>query len=220
MTRLIHRMADIALPALLATLLCLVAACQKTIPAGPELPDLNIGVIGVTQPMGITDLLAGFIPEDRVLASPKAVTEFNETLLKKLRTETKRTYTFIPEAMGADPSQARTAGHNGALAYWTSVGKKMKVDILIIPQIFDWHERVGGTAGVTSSAEVNMDFYLVDVRGEEGVLISRSHFQEKQISLSDNLINFDVFFKRGGKWITAGELALEGVDKMIREFGL
>lgn len=57
--------------ALVAATLCLLTACQKNTPAAPELPDLTIGVIGVTQPMGTTDLLAGFIPDDRVLASPR-----------------------------------------------------------------------------------------------------------------------------------------------------
>ena len=33
-------------------------------------------------------------------------------------------------------------------------------------------------------------------------------------------MNFDTFLKRGGKWVSTQELALEGVDKMIREFGL
>ena len=220
MTGLIRRATGLVAMALVAATLCLLTACQKNTPAAPELPDLTIGVIGVTQPMGTTDLLAGFIPDDRVLASPKALSEFNEALMKTLRTETRRTYTFIPYAQGADPTEARTAGRNGALAYWTRVGKEMMVDLLIVPQILDWRERVGGKAGVTSSAAVNMDFYLIDVRGPEGTLVSRSHFREKQIGLSDNLMNFDTFLKRGGKWVSTQELALEGVDKMIREFGL
>ena len=51
-------------------------------------------------------------------------------------------------------------------------------------------------------------------------LVSRSHFKEKQVGLSDNLMNFDTFLKRGAKWLTAQELAMEGMQKMIKEFGL
>lgn len=46
---------------------------------------------------------------------------------------------------------------------------------------------------MTTSAAVNMDFYLIDVREPGGALVSRSHFKEKQVGLSDNLMNFDTF---------------------------
>lgn len=90
----------------------------------------------------------------------------------------------------------------------------MGVDLLIVPQILDWRERAGA-ARVTTSAAVNMDFYLIDVR-EPGALVSRSHFKEKQVGLSDNLMNFDTFLKRGAKWLTVQELAMEGMQKMIK----
>lgn len=205
---------------LIVSLLTLLAACQRNAPSAPELPDLSIGVAGVMQPMGTTDLLAGFIPEGRVLASPEAVTAFNDALMQTLKAQTRRNYTFILQAGGNDPTGKRSASRNGALAYWTAVGKRMGVDLLIVPQLIDWREREGGSAGVTSSAAVNMDFFLIDVRGEEGELLSRSHFKEKQVGLADNLMNFDTFFKRGAKWLTAQDLAMEGTQKMIKEFGL
>lgn len=196
-------------------LFSLLAACQKTPTVVPELPDVKVGVVGVVQPTGTTDLLAGFIPEDRVLASPKAVAAFNEDLMRLLKSETQRSYVFIPKAGGVDPRD-----RNGALAHWTKIGKRMGVDLLIVPQILDWRERAGSGAGVTSSAALNMDFYLIDVREPEGALVARSHFKEKQVGLSDNLMNFDTFFKRGAKWVTTRELSLEAMDKMIKEFGL
>ena len=180
-----------------------------------RLDGLKVGVVGVEQPKGTTDLLAGFIPEDRVLASDQAVATFNEELMKLLKTTTHRSYVFIPKAGGADPRE-----RNGALAHWAKIGKDMGVDLLIVPQILDWRERAGSSAGVTTSAAVNMDFYLIDVREPGGALVSRSHFKEKQVGLSDNLMNFDTFLKRGAKWLTAQELAMEGMQKMIKEFGL
>ena len=201
--------------AVLAVSISLLAACQKTTPSTPDLPDLKVGVVGVEQPKGTTDLLAGFIPEDRVLASDQAVATFNEELMKLLKTTTHRSYVFIPKAGGADPRE-----RNGALAHWAKIGKDMGVDLLIVPQILDWRERAGSSAGVTTSAAVNIDFYLIDVREPGGALVSRSHFKEKQVGLSDNLMNFDTFFKRGAKWLTAQELAMEGMQKMIKEFGL
>ena len=138
--------------AVLAVSISLLAACQKTTPSTPDLPDLKVGVVGVEQPKGTTDLLAGFIPEDRVLASDQAVATFNEELMKLLKTTTHRSYVFIPKAGGADPRE-----RNGALAHWAKIGKDMGVDLLIVPQILDWRERAGSSAGVTTSAAVNMD---------------------------------------------------------------
>ena len=126
---------------------------------------------------------------------------------------------FIPAGEGTDPSAPRTAGGNTALDHWTAVAKEHGLDLIIVPQILDWNERHGGAAGVTTSAAVNMDFFLIDAR-EEGQLINRSHYNEKQIGLSDNLMNFSMFVKRGAKWLTAQDLAMEAADKMIREFGL
>ena len=43
--------------AVLAVSISLLAACQKTTPSTPDLPDLKVGVVGVEQPKGTTDLL-------------------------------------------------------------------------------------------------------------------------------------------------------------------
>ena len=43
--------------AVLAVSISLLAACQKMTPDAPDLPDLKVGVVGVEQPKGTTDLL-------------------------------------------------------------------------------------------------------------------------------------------------------------------
>ena len=206
----------------------LLTACQKNTEAGPALPEVTIGIVGANQPKGTVDLLAGYIPEDRTLASEDALLEFDRSMLQLLKERTGRKYIFIPFVQGFDTlrnaGKKKTGGNSGsrggALAYWTREGKQAKVDVLIVPHILDWQERVGGEAGVTEAAAVNLDFYLIDVRGQEGVLVARSHFQEKQEGLANNLMNFDTFLRRGAKWLTTGELAMEGMEKMIVEFGL
>ena len=73
-------------------IISLLAACQKTTPQHSGPPRFEGRVVGVEQPKGTTDLLAGFIPEDRVLASDQAVATFNEELMKLLKTTTHRSY--------------------------------------------------------------------------------------------------------------------------------
>lgn len=205
----------------LALSLVTLTACQQAQRPTPLLPDLKVGVIGATQPMGTSDLLAGFIPEQRELASEKALLTFNEGLAKVLaeKSQSKRRYAFVPAPAGVDPSEPRTAGRVTVLHYWVDFAKQMGFDMIIVPQILDWHEREGSAAGAVSSAAVDINFYLIDARGE-GELLDRSHFSEKQIGLANNLLSIDTFFKRGGKWLTAEQLAEEGMVKMIQEFGL
>lgn len=204
----------------LVLMICMMSACQQQLIEVPQdIPQVTIGVVGPIQPMGTTDLLAGYIPEDRGLASDEDLTELQTSILDILKEKTKRTYIFIPAADGADPTITRMAGVNSALQYWVQIGKNVGVDFLIVPQVLSWHPREGSSAGVTSSAELTMDFFLIDTRGE-GELLARSHFSEKQVALISNLLTINKFIKRGGKWLTTQELANEAIEKMINEFKL
>ena len=95
----------------------------------------------------------------------------------------------------------------------------MKVDILIVPQVVDWTPREGGDIGAFQPAGVNMDFYTVRTNIEEPS-ISRFHFEETQESLSENLLHIKKWFERKGQWITATQLAQEGMRQAITELGL
>ncbi len=199
-----------------------LAGCGQALRPTPLLPDgLRVGVTGAVQPMGTSDLLAGFIPEQRDLASPEALHGFNEGMARVLgeHSRTRRDYVFIPDPEGVDPGTDRSGGRVTVLRYWVNFAREMGVDMLIVPHILNWHERQGSAAGAVSSAEVDLNFYLIDARGE-GELMNRSHFNEKQTGLTDNLLSAGTFFRRGGKWLTAEQLAEEGMLKMIQEFGL
>ena len=208
-----------------AALLCvavlgLAMGCQQqSRQAAVPLPDVKVGLVAAVQPTGTSDLLAGYIDERRELASPEALMMFDEHMLRLVRDNSQRLVVSVSPGPGVDPSAARTAGRSSALAYWVALGKKAGVELLIVPQILNWHEREGSAAGVVSSAAIDVNYYLIDVKGE-GSLLQRSHFEEKQMPLSSNLLNAGTFFKRGGKWLTAQELANESVLKMVREFGL
>lgn len=209
---------------LLATLLLLtftVGCSQTATPrGGAPLPAVTVGVVGAVQPTGTTDLLAGFIRDSRELASGEALQGFDSNMMKLLREQAgaSRSFRFIQPGMGVNPSEPRTEKNATALQHWLTVGRDNNLELLIIPQILTWHEREGSAAGAVSSAEVDINFYLLDVK--EGALLQRSHFAEKQEGLASNLLTAGSFFRRGGKWVTAQDLAGEAVVKMIKEFGL
>ena len=110
-------------------------------------------------------------------------------------------------------------GRRSALESWAQLARKAGADMIIVPQLIELRERVGSKAGVVSAASVNEDFYLVDAR-TPAALVHRTHFSEEQKPLSSDITRISSFFKRGGGWVSATELAAEGMDKAVRELGL
>jgi hypothetical protein len=92
------------------------------------------------------------------------------------------------------------------------------VDYLLVPQLLYWQERDGSEVAVREPAAVVLDLFLVDVNA--GTIAARYHFDEEQLSLTENMLEADKFVKRKGKWITATELAREGISRGVKELGL
>ncbi|CAK7011509.1 MAG: hypothetical protein DELT_02104 [Desulfovibrio sp.] len=211
-------------PAKVVLALCIaltlaVAGCA-TPRQGPPLPEVKLAVAEFTQPHSTADMLAGYMAEDAPRVSQKELTELDAAFGHVLRKETKRVYASPEsylECRNALPA-GQTAGRVGALRRWVAVGECLKVDFLIVPQIYHLQEREGGEAGVTRPAGVVMDIFLIDVKN--AALTSRSHFDETQTALAENLLNTGKFFSRGGKWITAVQLATEGMQKAVKDLGL
>ena len=209
---------------LLRFVLCLTMVFSLTgcalEPTGPLVPltEVTVGVAPAVQPETTIDLLAGYIPEDRKLASTEALLYFDGDMLTMIKQncDSARIIKAIPVA--SVTASSRKAGENTALTLWVKAARKANVELLIVPQILDWREREGGALGVTAPAKVFVQFYLINAK--TGELVSRSVFNEQQQSLAGDLLNVRTFFKRGGKWLTAQELSREGIMNMIKEFGL
>lgn len=187
---------------------------------GPALPEVKLGVAEFTQPKSTAEMLAGYMADDAPRVTQKELTELDAAFIRVLGKETKRPYaspeTYL-ECRNATP-EGQPRGRIGALKKWVAVGNCMKVDFLIIPHVYHLQEREGGEAGVTRPAGVVMDIFLIDVKN--AVFTSRSHFDETQAALADNLLDTGKFFSRGAKWITAIELASEGMAKAVKDLGL
>jgi hypothetical protein len=187
---------------------------------GPALPEVTLGVAEFTQPHSTADMLAGYMPEDAPRVSQKELTELDSAFMRVLGKETKRTYASAEtyfECRNATP-EGQAKGRVGALNRWVAVGNCMKVDFLIVPQVYHMQEREGGEVGVTRPAGVALDVFLINAKN--ATLTSRSHFDETQAALAENLLETGKFFSRGGKWITAVQLASEGMVKAVKDLGL
>jgi hypothetical protein len=214
---------NIALRAMLfGTLIGLLAACASQPYKGQApLPELSIGVASFSQPTNDLELMAGYIPDKQGKIDANNLLRLDADFRAALE-RTGRPYAYldpIPLLQEQKVSRSDQPGRSSALDYWVKIGKKAGVDLLIVPMVVDWHEREGSDAGVTTSAAVTTDMFLIDARGQ-GNLLQRSFYREKQVGLANNILDLGTFIKRGGKWVTAGKLAEEAMQKAIQEFGL
>lgn len=84
-----------------------------------------------------------------------------------------------------------------------SKGSSQYINILI----YRFEERKGGNFAVEKPAGIGFHMHLM-----EGSVVGRVFvFDEDQQALSQNLFKIGKFFKRGGKWVTADQLAEEGI---------
>ncbi len=203
----------------LLCLTCLLAACQKSVPPPVmPLPDLRIAVAPFSQPVQTVQLLAGYIPEHQGMAAPEELLGLDNRF-EELLTATGRSYIFLPKGAALGLLTQEGQSRRGALFYWTERAQAAGADLIIVPHVISWQQREGGPAGAMRPAAVAADFYLIDARAQ-GALLHRSHYDEEQQALAENLLTFGSFLQRKGRWVTAEDLCAEGMAKAIKEFGL
>jgi len=88
-------------------------------------------------------------------------------------------------------------------------GKSLGADSVIVGVISEYRERKGSGYGVESPASVAFSVQLLKTDSEK--LLWETYFSETQRALTENVFEIKKFFKRGAKWISADELAKEGV---------
>ncbi len=211
---------------LLTLMLCiaLASACsrkgagtadvQRLIPAS-----MRIYVAPFTQPHNAGQLIAGRIPENQGIIPKDSLTALDLELRHQLQSASKRNYTFITrQNLPEDLTSAHSSVQPIALPRWIAYGERHGAQLLLVPQVLDWHERDGSNAGVVSSAHVRVEFFLLNIASAS--LGGRSIFEEKQVGLTENLLTVGNFIKRGGVWVSAQELSIDGMKKAIKELGL
>ncbi len=210
------------LPILLVFLI--LAACQRQPTSTADLPrhlskTYRISVAPFTQPINPSQLIAGQLPEDQGRIIQEDLLRLDMDLRDMLQSQKNRDYFFISnDAPRRGLQTAHSSGQPGALADWIQFGRRHNAQLLLVPMVLNWHEREGSQAGAEKSAHVRVEFFLLNI--DTGQLVDRSAFEEKQVGLIDNLLNVGDFIKRKGKWVSARELAMEGMGKAIKELGL
>ena len=198
--------------------LLILAACGPK--AGPPvaIEPGQLAVAGFTNPQNTWELLAGCLPEKCILVEDEVLNRLDGMLGQTLRAAGKAE--FIPPPVVrqcAELAMHQEAGtpRLAALKYWLAVGRCVPADYLLVPQLTFFQDK---DIENELPASVTMEFYLLDVRN--GSIARRYTFDETQQPLLANLLDFGKFVSRGGKWVSAYELAGEGMRAAVRELGL
>ena len=95
-------------------------------------------------------------------------------------------------------------------------GRENGADVVLVGFVYRFRERLGTGYGVESPASVAFGMHLIRVADSR--LIWSAHYDETQKSLGDNLFNLGSFLSRGGRWVTAEELATSGLEEIFEKF--
>lgn len=93
-------------------------------------------------------------------------------------------------------------------------GRALDVDAVMVGYLYRFQDRIGNQYSVDSPASVAFDVHLIRV--SDGRLVWSGHFDETQRSLSENLFQLGTFLQRKARWITAQEMAMSGLEDIIR----
>ena len=93
------------------------------------------------------------------------------------------------------------------------IGEMVYADAVMVSRVLRYRERVGDEWGAKSPASVAFVLELVDVR--RGDVIWSSRFDETQKALSENIFALGDIGQRGIRWLSADQLAQDGVRKAV-----
>lgn len=216
-------MQRIAITVLLSLFCCsllFTSGCGTKRTAAVPRPEGKLGVAGFTNPIYSWQLMAGYLDEENKPVPDGTLDALDSVLLDVLQRH--QVFDYVTPASLKACEDVVVFEESGlpkvsAWKYWLGVGKCAQVDLLLVPQVTYWSERVGSTAGVTSPAAVAMDFYLIDIKNER---LTRARYEERQESLTENFFTARKFADRGGKWVTATRIASDGIEEKLMELGL
>ena len=126
-------------------------------------------------------------------------------------------YTFVnPDQTAEVYERYRAAGTTALPELVSKTGKELNVDAILVGFVFRYRERKGYPYSVEKPASVAFDLHLIRVK--DGLTIWRGSFDKTQSSLMEDVFQVSSFFSGGGKWVTAKELATEGLPLVLKTF--
>lgn len=111
------------------------------------------------------------------------------------------------------PLTACDLATGGGIESLIHIGQSHGADGLMIGYIFRFEDRQGFDYAAKMPASVAFDLHLICI--QTGEVIWQETFDETQAPLSENLFNIDTFIQRKGRWVSADEMAAEGLADLL-----
>ena len=125
-------------------------------------------------------------------------------------------FRVVPDLTVADVMTTPSVRHAGSLVdRAVALGKEVGADGVIFGRVFRFQKRVGTEYGASQAASVWFELNLVSVAS--GEVVWHGDFDQAQEPLASNLLNWWMFWRAGPRWMSAGELAGLGVDRLFDE---
>jgi hypothetical protein len=96
------------------------------------------------------------------------------------------------------------------------VGRELGAEGIVTAYVYRFRERKGEPYAVEQPASVAFEIHLLRV--EDGVIVWRGAFDRTQSSLMEDLLQVLSFYREKGRWVTAEELAEEGLEQVLKTF--
>jgi hypothetical protein len=158
--------------------------------------------------------LCGVIFQTEKLA-PAAEKVVFDMVLTSLR-EYKQITVIEPDKTAEVYARTAASGPAALAEILQKTGKELNADAILVGYVFRYRERKGYPYSVEKPASAAFDLHLVRV--QDGVIVWRGAFDKTQRSLMENILQASSFFSRGGKWVTAKELAEDGLTEILKTF--
>ncbi len=123
-----------------------------------------------------------------------------------------RKYRFVEASQAA---QLQAPGAMASLDASRAVAQSVGCSALLTTELSRFVERDGGPYGVRQPAAITVSYKLYDV--QTGMSFCHGRFDEQQEALMENLFSIGKAGKRGMTWLTAEELAREGLQSRLAE---
>ncbi len=95
-------------------------------------------------------------------------------------------------------------------------GGELDADLIAVGYVFRYVERIGYDYSAEKTASVAFEINFVNPK--DGSIIWRGIFDKTQKSLMEDVLQIASFYKGHGKWLTARELAKQGLDQALKTF--
>ena len=130
-------------------------------------------------------------------------------------------FTLIPaaQAQGVIAGLLRQSGKEIPESdLYIKTGQALHADAVLAGYVYQFRDREGTDFSVALPASVA--FHIDMIQMQEGRVVWSGHFNETQRSLSEDLFQLGVFIKRKGRWISAEDLAVYGLEQILKTLPL